>query len=68
MLRYSASLRQLSSEVVSLSKEPSEVSWSQKNGKDYSNGGPPSFSKPMNGLVAGSTSGSNSSRDKEFYL
>lgn len=40
MLRYSASLRQLSSEVVDFSKEPVDVSWPHKNG-DLKNGAPP---------------------------
>lgn len=61
MVRYSASLRQLSSEVISPgpggSKEPSHVSWSHKNG-DYPNGGVPSI-QPIN---------RTESRDKEFYL
>lgn len=60
MLHYSASLRQLSSEVVSLNKEPSEMSWPHKNG-EYSNGVPPSLSPNR-------TSIPSSDREKEFYL
>ena len=61
MIRYSASLRQLSSEVVSIEKEsPNELSWSHKNG-DHINGGPPSKSTHQ-------INRTSVSRDKEFYL
>ena len=63
MLRYSASLRQLSSEIVSLNSSKDGTSWGHKNGSsggDYSNGGPPTMtSLPMNRTPVGG---------KEYYL
>ena len=75
MLRYSASLRQLSSEVVSLSKEPppvTEHSWPYKNGGgDYSNGGPPAITKDSMFVPAVSKTSiinTTSGKEKEYYL
>ena len=63
MVRYSASLRQLSSEVISPGSNESNhdhVSWTHKNG-DYLNGNVPSIN-PL------PVSNRTESREKEFYL